>query len=672
MPLVPFSNDFLNAEALIDFPETRAAFASALPAECDPVLHEFAELLDTGLSFLQEVQQQELSFSVIPPEQLEPWNDLMRLLHTPVHADIFRKAATLVGLLEEFLTLYHQEQRHTIMGNIFHRRCHSRAGGAKLIEAYTSDYLGPALAFPGEFDDYAEEIDPLNASPLATRAQRHPEQQRVHELRNSLVSSCQKAPHSAPPSVSDETDSQLDDQQEPSPLRELPKGLGRLTLEPVVQQRAHSPPAVPVARIPAERKYVPPGRRMLPSKEAPTLPTNAPIASNAPYGYGVHCVEDPGVANMLKQESDRLLVEPQQFQGTPTFEDLVHLKNPTSCMSSLVTGEIDGISESDPASPSAPGTERYVNYSGNSTSKYSKAQMRRLMFVPTLGESSEFQYTPLQHNTGDIVQDGSSLRVRDNIQFPSFDRYTTWCRKMVEEWETIRSSGYGIYAPSVDDSFRLQYRSATLVITRFEFLRELCDYVRSEWPELRFEATYTLITSHYLTARWSKYPYKDSQKEDRTLLRLGMAGGSASSRRDDLHQYVMENFPHLEFGKLLSRLNLTGAGGASPWFPWPGGVTSGALPPSSVLGNASSSMPPSNSGAPARATPTTRSDVGPCPLCGGAHSYRAGAYNHPAELPILRTCNRIKTIGGVRKKCIVKHAFSGPLITPCDFTETVA
>ncbi|KAK3240812.1 hypothetical protein CYMTET_12999 [Cymbomonas tetramitiformis] len=184
---------------------------------------------------------------------------------------------------------------------------------------------------------------------------------------------------------------------------------------------------------------------------------------------------------------------------------------------------------------------------------------------------------------------------------------------------------------------------------------------------MRFEATYLLLTSKYITNRWNKYPYKESRKEDRTFLRLGTAQGTLSSRRDELRQYVIEAFSHLEYGRLLSRLNqgsLMGSAASPHQIP-----LYGQVPGLAQLPTAPATAGEGSGGSSTPATPNRR---GPCPLCGGPHAYRTDAYDHPADVPITKQCNRVRSVNGVRKKCVKLHAFSGPLATPCEPTETVA
>ena len=52
-----------------------------------------------------------------------------------------------------------------------------------------------------------------------------------------------------------------------------------------------------------------------------------------------------------------------------------------------------------------------------------------------------------------------------------------------------------------------------------------------------------------------------------------------------------------------------------------------------------------------------------CPLCGDAkHSYKQGAYDHPADREITQSCPRVLSDG---KACGLVHAFAGLLGTPC-------
>jgi hypothetical protein len=55
--------------------------------------------------------------------------------------------------------------------------------------------------------------------------------------------------------------------------------------------------------------------------------------------------------------------------------------------------------------------------------------------------------------------------------------------------------------------------------------------------------------------------------------------------------------------------------------------------------------------------------AGRCPLCGDAgHTYKQGAYDHPAEREITQRCPQVLSNG---KACGLVHAFAGPLGTLC-------
>ena len=55
--------------------------------------------------------------------------------------------------------------------------------------------------------------------------------------------------------------------------------------------------------------------------------------------------------------------------------------------------------------------------------------------------------------------------------------------------------------------------------------------------------------------------------------------------------------------------------------------------------------------------------VGRCPLCGDAgHSYRQGAYDHPARREITQQCPRVLSDS---RPCGLRHAFAGPMVTLC-------
>ncbi|KAK3252453.1 hypothetical protein CYMTET_38247 [Cymbomonas tetramitiformis] len=212
-----------------------------------------------------------------------------------------------------------------------------------------------------------------------------------------------------------------------------------------------------------------------------------------------------------------------------------------------------------PADPVAPVEEKYAPPARRAALELTKQARKANAPVGTGGGASKysapFDDQVVNPQSAAFQEFLANEATRLQHEGPTFRGTPTYDDlKNIEEWELIRGSGVGAYDPDARE-FGWQYRSATLVITRFEFMRELCEYVRGEWPTMRFEATYLLLTSQYITNRWTKYPYKESHKEDRTFLRLGTAQGTLSARRDELRQYMMEAFPHLEYDRLLVRLN---------------------------------------------------------------------------------------------------------------------
>ncbi|KAK3256477.1 hypothetical protein CYMTET_34389 [Cymbomonas tetramitiformis] len=250
---------------------------------------------------------------------------------------------------------------------------------------------------------------------------------------------------------------------------------------------------------------------------------SAPIDPAGVFGHGVREVESQELRDLFAAEVTRAVRTPSARQGNPGLDYLVSLSTPRPDISSYVTGAIDDISVTDPFSPSLVGWERYVNYSGNSTATHCKKQMMRIVFVNTLGESSEFEHTPLRQSMADLAQDGTSIRVK-NADHPHY---------------------------------YLLLRSAISVITRLEFMLETVECMRSEWPILRFEAAYLLLTTEYISTRWANQAYSETFREDRDLLRLGAAVSWGSARRDNVRQYVIDYFPHLALQRLLSRVNVT-------------------------------------------------------------------------------------------------------------------
>ncbi|KAK3275120.1 hypothetical protein CYMTET_16752 [Cymbomonas tetramitiformis] len=617
-----------------------------------------------------------------------------------------------------------QEEISVLVILPFHVSPASQRAYSRLLETYKG-FAGPELAFMGDFDELSD-VDPVGADDSSPRVL-EPAQNRLVEMRTQLLSSlsrtrsrCQRTSGGSTAGSEPSSDGGL---QRGSPIRaELVAQLSAVRSlkksEPVPLTLAGAghvgPSAGLISASEAVARYVAPGLRA----EQPSLGVTATVPTSQASNLlgGISAVEpiahallppDRGVRRFAESEVPLGIfgqagnyIQPEQLSGglhninitatgtghldtnvaslmpgvAPTttapgppatvpsggnalsFEDLLSAAVVSHGLTDLVTGAIDGLTLRDPASPSYPGREMMENYSGNSTDSASRKQMQRIMQSDTLGASSEFQYTPFQERAGDLIQDGATLRVKDKLQFPRVDRFLSWCRRRCEDWERIRDSGIGVftYNPDPASPFKAHYRTAVMIVARYEFLMELVEYVRTEMPHVPFEATYVLITSYYVTARWTKQPFTTALSEDRDLLRLGSEKfTTVSARRENLRRLVMESFPTVAFQRVLAR---TG------YVPTPMVQGAGLLPAPPQSGVLS---PPSGAGA---VVPPVASR--PCPLCGSSeHSYYAGNYTHTGT--ITRACNRVKRVDGVKMKCVKKHAFSGPLMTPCDYTETV-
>ncbi|KAK3280387.1 hypothetical protein CYMTET_11772 [Cymbomonas tetramitiformis] len=88
---------------------------------------------------------------------------------------------------------------------------------------------------------------------------------------------------------------------------------------------------------------------------------------------------------------------------------------------------------------------------------------------------------------------------------------------------------------------------------------ELIEDVRSEMPGVPFEAAYGLITSHLVTACWTKQPFSSALKEDRERLQWGSSFDTTATRREHLRRLVAETLPLPAFQKSPSRTGLLGA-----------------------------------------------------------------------------------------------------------------
>ncbi|KAK3270082.1 hypothetical protein CYMTET_21506 [Cymbomonas tetramitiformis] len=375
----------------------------------------------------------------------------------------------------------------------------------------------------------------------------------------------------------------------------------------------------------------------------------------------------------ITEELQRQTAQRHDAAGTP-YSLMLSAVAPTRGIAELVTGEIDGLTVTDLDSPSALRREMRENYSGNGTTKADKSVMRRLMQVDTLGDSAELQHTPLQHTPlqhtplqhtplrashESITMDGNKLKVRDCLQFPRRDRYLAYCRKRMAKWQSIMHSDHGVFA-STHESQLYHRRTALLIQARYEFLVELVDHAGLEWAWCTWESLYVFITTKYVSA-WELQPFTAAAKLDRDLLRF-QCEHLDGDRRDVVRRYVADTLSPSQVLEALQRVVGVLGSSSPPLAPVQTPNSSPSQPP-----RGATSVPHSRTLTPS----APQSGTLRCPLCLGPHQYRVDHYDHRPEEPITQTCGKEKVVQGVKKKCILKHAFSGPLRTPCEHTETV-
>ncbi|KAK3241455.1 hypothetical protein CYMTET_48772 [Cymbomonas tetramitiformis] len=460
----------------------------------------------------------------------------------------------------------------------------------------------------------------------------------------------------------------------------LPHPLGELTVEPQLAPGepatyppgAYIPPhlrpnATTHASIPAPLRAVPPSvvnpqpvtAGLLPTAAVPARGQVGTTTSTAPAaGLQPDDLSSDLLRLRVTEELQRQTAQRHDAAGA-TYALMLAAVTPTMGISELVTGEIDGLAVTDLDSPSALRREMRENYSGNGTTKADKTVMRRLMQVDTLGDSAELRHTPFRASSESVTMDGNKLKVRDRLQFPRRDRYLAYCRKRSAEWRSIMDSGHGVFAATYESQV-YHRRTALLIQARYEFLIELVDHAGLEWSWCSWESLYVFITTRYVSA-WELQPFTGAAKLDRDLLRFQWEIPDGD-RRDVVRRYVVDTLSPSQVLEALQRV----------------GVLGSTSPPGPSIQMASSPSPQPPRGAPAAPlsrTVATSSPTGTlrCPLCLGPYQYhRVDHYDRPPEEPITQTCGKEKVIQGVKKKCILKHAFSGPLRTPCEHTETVA
>eukprot|EP00854_Cymbomonas_tetramitiformis_P016017 gene16017-18997_t len=241
------------------------------------------------------------------------------------------------------------------------------------------------------------------------------------------------------------------------------------------------------------------------------------------------------LSRYVADESRRQEQQRQAAAGI-SIDLLLSAVAPKDGIEGLVSGAVDGLVTTDLDSPSALHREMRENYSGNGTTKVDKLLMRRSMQVDTLGDSAELQHTPLRVTQESLTMSGSKLLVKDRLQFPRRDRFLTYCRKRIAEWNTIQHSGLGVFS-TTHESCVFHIRTALLIQARYGFMIELVEHAGLEWSWCTWESLFVYLTAKYVSA-WELQPYTRAVRLDRDL--LGFQHEGHGDLRDVFRQYVVD------------------------------------------------------------------------------------------------------------------------------------
>ncbi|KAK3242047.1 hypothetical protein CYMTET_48240 [Cymbomonas tetramitiformis] len=386
------------------------------------------------------------------------------------------------------------------------------------------------------------------------------------------------------------------------------------------QPAAYVAPAVrnPATRVPLSSSLNDPSRPMNTPPVNPQPVTSSLLPQPQPLGAAAPAPSQPPPPQpvALRVLSPQHL-QPGEAAGIPSFAALMDAKVPSMGLEELVSGSVDGLTVDDLASPSAMRREMRENYSGNVVSKADKSVMRRVM------------------------------------QFLQVLTHATPPCPGPAEWHAILVSGCGVFS-SAYEAHLVHQRTALIIKARYEFLGELVEYAALEWPWCSWEGVYVFLTAKYVSV-WEMTPFSKAVKLDRDLLRFH-SEDSVGDHREAIRQYISDTAQPSQLTDILAKVNM---------------VTAARVPvPSAPRAGGGAVVTPSGGGSLQGGGSSSTTHC--CPLCGGAHQYRVDHCDHPRDAPITVVCGKEKLINGVKKRCVLMHAFSGPLRTPCEHTEDVA
>jgi hypothetical protein len=323
------------------------------------------------------------------------------------------------------------------------------------------------------------------------------------------------------------------------------------------------------------------------------------------------------------------------------------------------TGVDEGFKKGDQNAPNAPGAMTFENMLGQDQShKIHKQRVNAAVGSDTIDGQKKDRHWPEQEDTAQTLTlegDGLSLAVHKyQCKIPLRSIFPMYVDSRVRFWEGIGKCGVDVYAPE-HESYAYFSTMAGIIVLRYRFLLALIQVLSTE-HDLAWEVIWRVVCTQ-VTRDFSVHMLHHQGPTDRELYRVLRA---SAERRPDLTLALARSRAEL-LGHTIMRAQTAAIGYSQPAL---GGLTH-------TLGALTVGTPAQR---PAGGGPAAGGRGELCVLCGSRdHVYKRTAdgsnrlYQHTDKMTITTVCTR--GVGPFtarnREKCGKRHAFSGPIQTPC-------
>ena len=281
--------------------------------------------------------------------------------------------------------------------------------------------------------------------------------------------------------------------------------------------------------------------------------------------------------------------------------------------------------------------------------------------APNFGPDSKPQ------QQGFTLENGQFVAVQaGSLATPLQHAWANYADAAMRIWEQAKTSGLGVFDPA-HEHYDYHVMVADLIIMRYRYLLELASKLQQGRQAVSWDVAWRYITL-FISEEWAGVTTTDSDL-DRWLLDVDEL---------DVHRRSLKVAATVKLDPYRLQVAKDGAVAAGRGA---GGVTSrqvtmadlescvAKLVAAASAANRGGVSDGAGSGGAARQKVGQPADGGKkrCPLClSTEHVYHAGNYGHKEGMKITQPCTKVMSDG---LPCGKKHAFTGPLQTPCRGAE---